>query len=90
MEKIDQKKVNIFILNSCFSKRVYKTEHEAWCVSVKIAEAKKSKTLMRPYSCKLCKKFHLTSAISKRYLNPKKDLSNMKLRNTKKYKKTNL
>ena len=88
MEKIDQKKVNTFILNSCFSKRVYLTEHEAWCASVKIAEEKKSKVLLRPYGCKVCNKFHLTSIVSsQRYFNPKKDLSEMKLRNTKKYRK---
>ena len=84
-EKISRKEINTFLLNSCFSKRAYKTEHEAWSTSIKIAEEQHNYRPMRPYECKYCKQFHLTRSSSSKYTDPKGRID-IKMRSIQKYK----
>lgn len=97
--KIHPKTLNTHILNSCFSKRVYESEHAAQAEAKRIAEYKASKLeeksgrkvwpramQMEPYQCGFCKKYHLTTKdLKHQIISPDK----IKLRDTNKHRVKN-
>ena len=84
-DKIPQKHLNQFILNSCFSKKAYTVE-EAKEVAFSVYE--QTGQVLMPYQCNYCKKIHLSEkSKNKRYtdLNKTINLNHIKPRDTNKY-----
>tara|TARA_Y100001938_G_scaffold106147_1_gene144849 strand:+ start:943 stop:1440 length:498 start_codon:yes stop_codon:yes gene_type:complete len=84
-DKIPQKHLNQFILNSCFSKKAYTVE-EAKEVAFRVYE-QTGKVLM-PYKCNYCGNIHLSEKSKhRRYtdLNKTINLKKIKPRDTNKY-----
>ena len=84
-DKIPQKHLNQFILNSCFSKKAY-TVDEAKEVAFRVYE-QTGKVLM-PYKCNYCGSIHLSEKSKhRRYTDPSRtiNLNDIKVRDTNKY-----
>ena len=84
-DKIPQKHLNQFILNSCFSKKAYTIE-EAKEVAFSVYE--QTAQVLMPYKCNYCKKIHLSEKSKhRRYSDPNKtiNLNHIKIRDTNKY-----
>jgi len=84
-DKIPQKHLNQFILNSCFSKKPYTIE-EAKEVAFSVYE--QTGQVLMPYKCNYCKKIHLSEKSKhRRYSDPNKtiNLNDIKIRDTNKY-----
>ncbi|MBC8395317.1 MAG: hypothetical protein H8E05_01350 [Bacteroidetes bacterium] len=92
--KVHQKLINTHILNSCFSKKVYKSKGEALDASKEIAEYRGDNKALTPYQCGFCKKYHLTKLTGKqkeKQKNKKVYVGDFGLRRTgKNYKKNKL
>jgi hypothetical protein len=84
-DKIPQKHLNQFILNSCFSKKPYTLEEAK---KVAYAAYENSGTVLMPYQCNYCKKIHLSEKSKHRkYSDPNRtiNLNHIKTRDTNKY-----
>ena len=87
-DKIPQKHLNQFILNSCFSKKAYTIE-EAKEVAFSVYE--QTGQVLMPYKCNYCGSIHLSEKSKhKRYTNLNKtiNLKDIKPRDTNKYQET--
>jgi len=84
-DKIPQKHLNQFILNSCFSKKPYTLEEAK---EVAFTAYEETGIVLMPYKCNYCGSIHLSEKSKhRRYTNPNKtiNLNDIKVRDTNKY-----